>query len=814
MASASSSPSTHGESSSPGPFATPVRRRSSSGNDSNPSPSRSPSSSPPFAPGPTAVVQLSHGHFCLTLTGTTTFPPTAVLPSIYALLPQSQLTIDHMDVQSDDSTRRLRVQLVGRQPQHAPHALSNLRTRLKTVQPGASVTVWKDVSQLRIDNESVAAICSMLHSSSSRAQLDPYLLYYRLHAHESFEAQLLLYIHAGKADALLDVMRRFMADPIGSGAVRPPRPSGLEVKADTATTTAPAAATAAAVPMAQTQPTTNDGRTTASGASVAPEKTGVLLNHRQVSPSSRSPHFKPRTVGLPPVPIESSPVATMNPLLVTPTSDPPATVTVTPLPSTTGTPPTELAPVCSDTRPAVASSHATVCSVGPALAATATETTASTTSGSTSSNSHPSTTSSTPTDDVTSLSPLPLANKWWRRHRADLLQLVSQHALNHDSLYVYSLEALRQNIANLKSIKSINRVFYAMKANNFVPFLREVERQGVGFECVSIHELRTIRSLFPDLARDRLLFTPNFAPKIEYAESYTYTDFVTLDNTFPLHHWPEVFRGKTILIRVDPGEGLGHHAHVQTGGARSKFGVSVTQLKEALPLIAQLNIKVIGLHVHKGSGIDDPTVWATTASFLSSFLRHFPHLRFLDLGGGLGVQYKVSDNELDLAQVDANIASFKQNVLLAESMPSHAKTLELWLEPGRYIAANIGVLLGTVTQLKSKPGRDFIGISTGINSLIRPALYESYHEIINLSQLDDVRDAHQLNRNDPDRFYLVDVVGPICETGDVLGHRRSMPRATTEGDVVLVDTAGAYGRVMSSHYNMREPAMEVVLEQE
>jgi bifunctional diaminopimelate decarboxylase / aspartate kinase len=124
---------------------------------------------------------------------------------------------------------------------------------------------------------------------------------------------------------------------------------------------------------------------------------------------------------------------------------------------------------------------------------------------------------------------------------------------------------------------------------------------------------------------------------------------------------------------------------------------------------------------------------------------------------------------------------------------------ELWIEPGRYLVAESGVLLARVTQVKQKGDVQYVGLETGMNSLIRPALYGAYHEIVNLSKLDAPVEMN------------AEVVGPICETGDILGHNRPLPR-TDAGDVLLIATAGAYGRAMSSRYNLREPAVDVLLD--
>jgi bifunctional diaminopimelate decarboxylase / aspartate kinase len=163
-------------------------------------------------------------------------------------------------------------------------------------------------------------------------------------------------------------------------------------------------------------------------------------------------------------------------------------------------------------------------------------------------------------------------------------------------------------------------------------------------------------------------------------------------------------------------------------------------------------------------------------------------VRVLDLGGGLGVPERAGAISLDLAALDAALGAVR----------AEAPGLEFWLEPGRFVVAAAGVLLARVTQLKGKGAKRYLGIATGMNSLIRPALYGAYHEIVNLSRLDEPASE------------LFDVVGPICETGDFLGHERRLP-GSGEGDVLLIANAGAYGYAMSSSYNLRSPAPELAL---
>jgi diaminopimelate decarboxylase/aspartate kinase len=285
------------------------------------------------------------------------------------------------------------------------------------------------------------------------------------------------------------------------------------------------------------------------------------------------------------------------------------------------------------------------------------------------------------------------------------------------------------------------------------------------------------------------LFTPNFAPKEEYISGFESATYLTLDNLHPLRHWPEVFAGRDILVRMDPGHGRGHHKKVKTAGAQSKFGIPPEQVEELADLVKRHDINVIGLHSHVGSGITYAATWSETAMFLAGVADRLGSVRILNLGGGLGVPEKLGDKRLDLSEVKETIAAFRQ------ARPE----FELWMEPGRYLVAESGVLLGRVTQIKEKEGgRFFVGLDIGMNSLIRPALYGAYHPIVNLSKVDGSPKI------------VADVVGPICETGDVLGHKRRLP-VSEEGDVFLIASAGAYGYVMGSQYNLRKPAIERIL---
>jgi diaminopimelate decarboxylase/aspartate kinase len=379
---------------------------------------------------------------------------------------------------------------------------------------------------------------------------------------------------------------------------------------------------------------------------------------------------------------------------------------------------------------------------------------------------------------------------WWKQRKDELLTMAKEHS----PLYVYDEATLDESIAHVKSLKSVDRVFYAMKANPHVEVLKKMHAAGLGFECVSLGEVQAVRGALAGIDPMRILYTPNFAPRAEMAQVLALDVErggvrVTVDSLWAVEKWGELFRGRDIFVRVDPGEGRGHHDYVKTGGQQSKFGIAVSDLEKLAALADNAGARVVGLHAHVGSGILEPDSWREVAVVLAEAAERFPHVQILDVGGGLGVPEKPGQAPLDLEAVDAMLAKVKA---------AHPHLL-LWLEPGRFLVARAGALLARVTQVKQKGSLTFVGVDAGMSSLIRPALYGAYHEIVNLSRLEEKA------------AMTATIVGPICESGDVLGHARRIATAR-EGDVMLIGTTGAYGRVMSSSYNLREPAAERFLQ--
>ncbi len=278
---------------------------------------------------------------------------------------------------------------------------------------------------------------------------------------------------------------------------------------------------------------------------------------------------------------------------------------------------------------------------------------------------------------------------WWADDRERLVAL----ARTRTPIYVYDARTIDRAISELRSLP-VDRIFYALKANAHPEILRRFAAAGLGFECVSPGEVDRVRDLIPALAPDRILFTPSYAGRDEYRAALEARVWVTLDGTYPLRAWSELFRGRDLLVRVDLGHGRGHHAHVRTAGDRTKFGVPLADLAQLAKLAAGCGARIVGLHSHAGSGILDPDHWRETGAQLAEVARQFPDASILDVGGGLGVPDSSRAPGLDLDAVGRGLASFRA---------AHPR-FTVWLEPGRRRLGDAGGDERTGTQHQDHPG--------------------------------------------------------------------------------------------------------------
>jgi diaminopimelate decarboxylase len=256
-----------------------------------------------------------------------------------------------------------------------------------------------------------------------------------------------------------------------------------------------------------------------------------------------------------------------------------------------------------------------------------------------------------------------------------------------------------------------------------------------------------------------------------------------------------------LSIRVNPEIGAGHHSHCITAGPESKFGLWEEDALKAYATAKKARVERFGIHMHIGSGVLDVEPYVLAVEKLLSIAKRVHdevgvEFEFIDIGGGLGVPYKPDDQELDLAEFSTKIV-----------VPFKAKLKEyglgkpfLYMEPGRYLVCDASILLTSVNTVKQTPSKKFVGVDAGFNTLVRPTMYGSYHPILV---------ANKLEAADKETY---DVVGPICESGDILAKDRALP-LVEEGDLLAVLNAGAYGFSMSSQYNARPRAAEVMIRQ-
>ncbi|MGC8873314.1 MAG: diaminopimelate decarboxylase [Chloroflexia bacterium] len=360
-------------------------------------------------------------------------------------------------------------------------------------------------------------------------------------------------------------------------------------------------------------------------------------------------------------------------------------------------------------------------------------------------------------------------------------------------LYVYETSTIARRYAELVQHIPYRplRIHYACKANSNLEILRLVHQLGAGAETVSPGEIRL--ALAAGFAPHEILFTCSNIGRAELVYVLEQGVMVHLDSLGQIRHAGELAPGLRVSLRINQGIGAGHHRHVITGGPESKFGIPVELLPDALALAGRYGLKVVGIHQHIGSNVLDAAILLEAMDAQLRTAASIAGLEFIDLGGGLGIPYRPEEKPLDLPALGKQMCE-----CFARFCETYGRPLEMILEPGRYLVAEAGTLLATVTDIKRTPHRSFVGIDSGLNHLIRPALYGAYHEIVNASRVEGDRE-------------VACVAGNICESGDLFAHDRLLPRFQ-EGDILALLKVGAYGYAMSSNYNARPRPAEVLVD--
>jgi diaminopimelate decarboxylase len=363
--------------------------------------------------------------------------------------------------------------------------------------------------------------------------------------------------------------------------------------------------------------------------------------------------------------------------------------------------------------------------------------------------------------------------------------------------YVYSSQAIRQNYAAYTSAFGAlpHTVCYAAKANSSLAVLALLAKEGAGFDIVSGGELYRVLAAGGDPAKIVFSGVGKTAAEVEYAlDSGIRTFNCESEAELALLDAKAARLGKTagFSIRVNPDVDAVTHPYISTGLSQHKFGIAIADAAAVYDRSRQFrNLVAEGVSCHIGSQILDPSPIFEAVDkvlALAQELRAAGHpIRHLDLGGGLGVAYHAGEKS---PQIQAFVETLFSKL--------HSSGLTVIVEPGRSIVGPAGVLLTRVLYRKRNGDKEFLVVDAAMNDLIRPALYRAHHEIVPLRK----------NALPP---VVMDVVGPVCETGDFLARDRAMANAMP-GDFLAVSTAGAYGFVQSSNYNSRPRAPEVLVE--
>lgn len=359
-------------------------------------------------------------------------------------------------------------------------------------------------------------------------------------------------------------------------------------------------------------------------------------------------------------------------------------------------------------------------------------------------------------------------------------------------VYVYHAERITEQFNQLKdAFKNVDaRFFYASKALTNVSVLKHIKSIGCNVDCSSINEAHL--ALHAGFEPKQVLYTSNNIAFSEIETAVQLGIHINIDSLSNLEKFGKKFgHSYPVGIRLRPNIMAGGNLKISTGHSKSKFGIPVEDIDKVLQLVKNTGLHIRTLHIHTGSEIKDVEVFAKGIEVLLGLVKHFPELEVIDLGGGFKVPYAPGEEGTDIPLVGEKVTE----ELKAFEKENNRK-LEVWFEPGKFIVSEAGYFITQVTVLKQSGNIRFAGIDSGLNHLIRPMFYGSYHEIENISNADAQKHSYT-------------VVGNICETDTFADDR--MIGEIREGDYLVFYNAGAYGFEMASNYNSRFKPAEVLV---
>ncbi len=364
-------------------------------------------------------------------------------------------------------------------------------------------------------------------------------------------------------------------------------------------------------------------------------------------------------------------------------------------------------------------------------------------------------------------------------------------------LYVYNEEILRLRCREMKGLIDypLFSVNYSAKANCNLSLLKIIRQEGLDIDAMSPGEIHV--ELLAGFRPEQILYIGNNVSYDELRFAVDRNITVSVDSISQLDLFGSVNPGGLVAVRFNPGVGAGHHEKVVTAGKKTKFGVDPARIDDVKAVLNKHRITLVGINQHIGSLFMEGNAYIEGTRSLFDIARNFSELEFIDLGGGFGVPYHKRDGE---KRLDLNLLGERLESVIRDFTSSYGREITVKIEPGRYVAAECGLILGRVHAVKYNHGTRYIGTDIGFNVLKRPVLYGSHHDI----------EAYGVTGSGDSPLEPAVIVGNICETGDIIAENIDMP-PVREGDLIGVLDAGAYGYVMSSNYNNRLRPAEVLI---
>lgn len=362
-------------------------------------------------------------------------------------------------------------------------------------------------------------------------------------------------------------------------------------------------------------------------------------------------------------------------------------------------------------------------------------------------------------------------------------------------VYITDEDRVRDNYRRLKAaftkVYPKTRIHYAIKCNNNLAIVKLLEQEGASFDCSSPYEIQMAQKL--GATSERILYTGNNHSDWELKFAVDNKIKLNLDDISQLDRVVKYGKTPMISFRVNPAIDGGYQKELYFGSKDSKFGVIERDIVAAYRKAKDYGFSKFGIHMMAGSGVLDPEFFKNVAEKMMQIVEKIKKevgitFDFIDLGGGFGVPYKPDDKPLDIEKTAAGVASI---------LKKYDYDGDLYLEPGRYIVCDSTILLTRVNTVK-RAYKNFVGTDSGFHVLIRPFLYGAYHPMLVANRL-DAKDEE-----------VYDIVGVVCESGDILAKDRRLPKMR-EGDMLAILNAGAYGFSMSSQYNSRPRVAEVMV---